>query len=126
MNRVGSVDAGRHSDPYARVIGLITAEECVIMDGAVGTELFDVAGQPPDVEEHLWGVTAILDAPARVADVHRRYVEVGCDLVSTNTWGLPTALREGSLWESAGSVHWMDVARDAVRLARSAAADAGS
>ena len=125
VNRVGSMDAGRHSDPYARLIGLITAEECVIMDGAVGTELFDVAGRPPDVEEHLWGVTAILDAPAKVADVHRRYVEIGCDLVSTNTWGLPTALREGSLWESAGSVHWMDVAREAVRLARSAAADAG-
>ncbi len=125
VNRVGSMDADRGSDPYARLIELITAEECVIMDGAVGTELFEVGDQPPDVEEHLWGVTAILDAPARVADVHRRYVEIGCDLVSTNTWGLPTALREGSLWESAGSVHWMDVAREAVRLARSAAADVG-
>jgi S-methylmethionine-dependent homocysteine/selenocysteine methylase/SAM-dependent methyltransferase len=124
VTRVGSMDAGQHSEPYARLLELITAEECVIMDGAVGTELFDVGDQPPDVEEHLWGVTAILDAPDRVADVHRRYVEIGCDLVSTNTWGLPTALREGSLWESAGSVHWMDVARKAVRLARSAAADA--
>ena len=27
--------------------------------------------------------------------VHRRYAEVGCDVISTNTWGLPTALRDG-------------------------------
>jgi S-methylmethionine-dependent homocysteine/selenocysteine methylase/SAM-dependent methyltransferase len=59
--------------------------------------------------------------------VHRRYVDIGCDVISTNTWGLPTALRSGgvTLLDSSEPVHWMDVARRAVRLARSAAAEAG-
>ena len=27
--------------------------------------------------------------------MHRRYIDVGCDVICTNTWGLPTALRDG-------------------------------
>jgi S-methylmethionine-dependent homocysteine/selenocysteine methylase/SAM-dependent methyltransferase len=57
--------------------------------------------------------------------VHRRYVEAGCDVVSTDTWGLPSGLLENGprLWESSRPVHWMDVARRGVRLAREAVAD---
>jgi S-methylmethionine-dependent homocysteine/selenocysteine methylase/SAM-dependent methyltransferase len=97
------------------------------LDGANGTELIDAHGARPEVDEHLWGLTAILDAPAEVEAVHRRYVEVGCDVISTNTWGLPSALRDGGLGlvESSGPVHWMDVARRGVRLARAAAMEAG-
>jgi methionine synthase I (cobalamin-dependent) len=73
------------------------------------------------------GLTAILESPADVKAVHRRYVDVGCDVICTDTWGLATALRDGraDLWESAEPVHWMDVARRGVRLAREAAHDAG-
>jgi S-methylmethionine-dependent homocysteine/selenocysteine methylase/SAM-dependent methyltransferase len=112
---------------YARLQRLIATDRCVILDGATGTELIEVGGERPEVDEHLWGVTAILDSPADVKTVHRRYVDVGCDVISTNTWGLPTALRDGGpqLWESAGPVHWMDVARRGVRLAREAAAESG-
>jgi S-methylmethionine-dependent homocysteine/selenocysteine methylase/SAM-dependent methyltransferase len=112
---------------YARIARLIATDRCVILDGATGTELIDVAGARPEAEEHLWGVTAILDSPSEVKAVHRRYVDAGCDVICTNTWGLPTALREGGpkLWESLGPIHWMDVARDGVRLARAAAAEAG-
>jgi S-methylmethionine-dependent homocysteine/selenocysteine methylase/SAM-dependent methyltransferase len=122
-----SVDAGAPEDRYARLARLIATDTCVILDGAVGTELIEVGGQPPEVEEHLWGVTAILDAPSEVKAVHRRYVDVGCDVISTNTWGLPTALRDGDpqVWESLGPVHWMDVARRGVLLAREAAAQGG-
>jgi S-methylmethionine-dependent homocysteine/selenocysteine methylase/SAM-dependent methyltransferase len=106
---------------------MIATDRCVILDGANGTELIDVSGSEPDVEEHLWGLTAIVNAPAHVKAVHRRYVDVGCDLICTNTWGLPTALRDGGveILESAQPVHWMDVARRAVRLARDAAEEAG-
>jgi S-methylmethionine-dependent homocysteine/selenocysteine methylase/SAM-dependent methyltransferase len=106
---------------------MIATDTCVILDGATGTELIDVGGARPETDEHLWGVTAIIDSPDDVKAVHRRFVDVGCDVISTNTWGLPTALREGrpQFWESLGSVHWMDVARRAVRLARTAAAEAG-
>ena len=112
---------------YGRLMGLIATDQCVILDGATGTELIGVSGKRPEVEEHLWGLTALLDSPDDVLAVHRRYVETGCDVISTNTWGLPSALRRGGveLMDPSEPVHWMDVARRAVRLARTAARDAG-
>ncbi len=114
-------------DRYGRVARMIATDQCVILDGAIGTELIKVGGQRPEVEEHVWGLTALLDSPERVAAVHRTYIDVGCDVICTNTWGLPTALRDGGerLSNRAEPVHWMDVARRAVRLARDAAAGAG-
>src|SRR2546430_12254459 len=119
--------ASAPEDRYGRIMHLIATDRCVILDGANGTELIDVDGERPEVEEHLWGLTAIVDAPAQVKAVHRRYVDVGCDVISTNTWGLPTALRDGgvSVFESAAPVHWMDVAGRAVALARGAAEEGG-
>ena len=114
-------------DRYGRLARMIATDQCVILDGAIGTELIKVGGQRPEVEEHVWGLTALLDSPERVAAVHRTYIDVGCDVICTNTWGLPTALRDGGerLSNRAEPVHWMDVARRAVRLARDAAAGAG-
>src|ERR1700760_5056456 len=118
MTATGTVDR------YARLTRMIATDQCVILDGANGTELIKVRGVRPEVEEHVWGLTALIDAPEDVARVHRSYIDVGCDVVCTNTWGLPTALRNGAtmLSGSAEPVHWMDIARRAVRLARSAAA----
>jgi len=112
---------------YERLARLIATDRAVIMDGATGTELIRVAGERPELEEHLWGLTAILESPADVKAVHRNYVDVGCDLICTDTWGLATAVRNGGapVWDTGEPVHWMDVARRGVRLAREAAADAG-
>jgi methionine synthase I (cobalamin-dependent) len=112
---------------YARVSELLGSDRCVVLDGAIGTELIDVSGERPEVEEHLWGVTAILDEPDQVQGVHRRYAAAGCDVLTTNTWGLPTAVRDGAAQPLRMSrpVHWMDVARQGVRLARAAAQEAG-
>src|ERR1700759_3932891 len=66
------------STPYQRLMGLIATDQCVMLDGATGTELIGVSGQRPEVEEHLWGLTALLDSPDDVLGVHRRYVEPGC------------------------------------------------
>ncbi len=117
----------RPGDRYARVAGKIASDQCVILDGAIGTELIKVGGGRPEVEEHVWGLTALVDSPAVVTAVHRSYIDVGCDVVCTNTWGLPTALRDGGqkLAEFPEPIHWMDIARRAVSLARSAAQDAG-
>lgn len=122
-----SVTTVRRQDRYARVASLIATDRCVLLDGANGSQLIEVGGQRPEAEAHLWGLTAILDAPDAVRALHRRYVEVGCDVISTNTWSLPTALREGGLkaWDSSRPIHWMDVARSGVRLAREAAEQAG-
>jgi len=127
VDGVACADGDPPESRYARLQRLIATDRCVVLDGAIGTELIEPDGERPEVEEHLWGLTAILDAPSDVKAVHRRYVEVGCDVISTNTWGLPTALRDGNphQWESLGPVHWMDVARRGVHLARAAAADGG-
>src|ERR1700727_4090328 len=109
-------------DRYARLTRMIATDQCVILDGANGTELIKVRGGRPEVEEHVWGLTALLDAPEDVARVHRSYIDVGCDVVCTNTWGLPTALRDGGVeGHRAGGlepVHWMDLTRRAVSIAR--------
>jgi homocysteine S-methyltransferase len=112
---------------YARLAQLIATDRCVVLDGAIGTELIDVSGVRPEVEEHLWGLTALVEHPARVKAVHRRYVDAGCDVISTDTWGLPTAVRErsGELLANGRPIHWMDVARQGVRLARKAAEEGG-
>ena len=70
---------------------------------------------------------ALASSPAEVLDVHRRYVEAGADVVTTNTWGLPTALAgDARVWdEQREPVHWMDIARHGIRLARQAIADRG-
>lgn len=115
-------------DGYSRIARLIATDRCVVLDGAIGTELIDVSGERPEVEEHLWGITAIIEDPSRVKAVHRRYVDAGSDVLSTNTWGLPTAVRAGRpelISGRARPVHWMDVARQGVRLARKAVEEAG-
>ena len=54
---------------YGRLMHMVATDRCVILDGANGTELIDVSGERPEVEEHLWGLTAIVDAPAHVKAV---------------------------------------------------------
>ncbi len=115
------------ADRYARLASLIATNRCVMLDGATGSHLIEIGGHRPEVEDHMWGVTAVLDAPEQVLALHRRYAEVGCDVISTDTWGLATALRRGGprAWDPSRPVHWMDVARGAITLARSAAEQAG-
>jgi S-methylmethionine-dependent homocysteine/selenocysteine methylase/SAM-dependent methyltransferase len=118
------------SPAYDRMAGLIADGRCVVLDGAVGTELPRV-GTARDAgreDERLWGTRALIDTPDLVLDVHRRYVAAGCDVISTNTWGLASALAaEGPrLWDQTGApVHWMDIARRGLRLATTAVAEAG-
>ncbi len=104
----------------------LAAGRCVVLDGGVATELPGaVRGHGED--ERLWGTTALVDAPADVLAVHRRYVDAGCDVISTNTWGLPSALRRDgpSPWAATRPIHWMDVARQGIRLARRAIDEGG-
>jgi S-methylmethionine-dependent homocysteine/selenocysteine methylase/SAM-dependent methyltransferase len=114
------------SSAYARTAARIADGRPVILDGAVGTELPRVGGRPGD--ERLWGTRSLIDTPDLVLDVHRRYVATGCDILSTNTWGLASALAADGprLWDDAGApVHWMDIARRGLRLATTAVREAG-
>src|SRR6478736_5084784 len=110
---------------YARIRALLAGQEPVVLDGAVGTELPRVGARGSD--ERLWGTRSLIDTPDLVLDVHRSYVATGCDVISTNTWGLASALAADGprLWDDAGApVHWMDIARCGLRLATTAAAEA--
>ncbi len=119
--------AGRVSPAYARVHGLLERDEPVILDGGNATELERAyAGQLRDSDRGLWGTEALYRAPYAVADVHRRYVEAGCDVISTDTWAILAAaeLQSGGPAPT-GMTHWMDVARLGLRLARRAVEESG-
>jgi S-methylmethionine-dependent homocysteine/selenocysteine methylase/SAM-dependent methyltransferase len=110
---------------YRRVEELIAAERCVILDGGIATELgrkLPDAGRGQD--EALWGTWALVHAPDTVRDVHRAYVDLGCDVISTNTWGL-TAEMQNSHAGHVAPLHWMDVARRGIEIGREAIAEAG-
>jgi S-methylmethionine-dependent homocysteine/selenocysteine methylase/SAM-dependent methyltransferase len=110
---------------YEALERAIAAQRCVVLDGGIATELSHQHGQD---HERLWGIEALASAQDEVLDVHRRYVAAGVDVITTNTWALPTVMiGEGSVRrEQHRPVHWMEVARRGVRVARQAIADDGS
>ena len=97
----------------------------MILDGGIATEL---GRRLPDAErgrdEALWGTWALVHAPDVVRDVHRSYVEQGCDVISTNTWGL-TAEMQSQRTGHLAPLHWMDIARLGVEVGREAIEQAG-
>ncbi len=109
------------SSAYKTIEEMFATERCVVLDGGVATELERLGSRvaPPDPE--LWGTWALFRAPNAVLDVHRAYVGAGCNVLSTDTWSILSApereLRQG---QAGGAVHWMDVARLGIRLARRA------
>jgi homocysteine S-methyltransferase len=110
------------SPGYSTVQDALAAQRCVMLDGGIATELPQTGPGRGHEDEALWGVSAVALAPDDVVEVHRRYVAAGCDVITTDTWGLPTALAgEARLWDAQDEpIHWMEVARQGVRLAREA------
>ncbi|MDX6600585.1 MAG: hypothetical protein QOE87_4472 [Gaiellales bacterium] len=114
-----------HSPSYERVASMIAGEECVVLDGGVGTEIERIAGAA-GADLSQWGTWALYREPQVVLDVHRAYVAAGCNVISTDTWAILSAPdderrasgRQGEIG------HWMDAARLGVKLARRAVDDA--
>jgi S-methylmethionine-dependent homocysteine/selenocysteine methylase/SAM-dependent methyltransferase len=107
---------------YERVEELLAAGKPVILDGGNATELDrEQAGELRDSDRGLWGTGALYRAPHAVLDVHRRYVEAGCDVISTNTWSILAAAELEPA--RAGLTHWLDTARLGIHLARQAVAE---
>ena len=109
------------SSAYRKLEEMVAAQRCVVLDGGVATEL-QRRGSAAAPDPELWGTWALFRAPQAVLDVHRSYVDAGCNVVSTDTWSILSApereLRQGP---GAGeAAHWMDVARLGIRLARRA------
>ncbi len=123
-----TIPGAETSAAYAAVCDALAAQRCVMLDGGIATEL------PQDLlthgahSEQLWGIRALAYAPGDVRAVHRRYVDAGCDVLTTNTWGLASAIGGGEVrpWDdSTEPVHWLEIARRGVRVARQAIADGG-
>lgn len=56
------------SPRFSRVQSMIADGRCVVLDGAVGTELPRVAPEGSQaVDERLWGTRALIDTPDLVA-----------------------------------------------------------
>jgi S-methylmethionine-dependent homocysteine/selenocysteine methylase len=112
------------SGAYSGIEQAIAAQRCVVLDGGVATEL---PNRHSHEDERLWGIEALASTPSVVRDVHQRYVRAGVDVLTSNTWGLPTVLAgEGQISDERGRpVHWMEFARRGVRVARQAIAEEG-
>ena len=70
---------------------------------------------------------ALASSPETVRDVHDRYVAAGVDVLTTNTWGLPTAVADAERIadELHRPLHWMEVTRRVVAVAREPIARGG-
>jgi 5-methyltetrahydrofolate--homocysteine methyltransferase len=91
---------------------LLEARGVLLADGATGTNYQDM-GIEPGVAPEEW----VFDAPSRVADLHRRFVQAGSDLVLTCTFGAsPVRLEDGPLAGRARelNIRAAEIAREAV------------
>jgi len=61
---------------------LLKTRPWLLADGATGSNLF-AAGLASGEAPELWNV----DHPDRIADLHRRFVEAGADIILTNSFG---------------------------------------
>ena len=91
---------------------ILDARGVLLADGATGTNYQDM-GIEPGVAPEEW----VLDAPDKVRDLHRRFAEVGSDLVLTCSFGgSPIRLEDGPLAGKAREVNARaaELAREAV------------
>ncbi len=117
-----------YSDPYQRIQQLIADHQCVILDGGIATELQQIGLKDFRLsDKQLWGTWGLYNAPRATLDVHRRYIDAGCNIISTDTWAIVNApeMEARTSVASAGPSHWMDIARLGVRLVRQAIDEAG-
>ncbi len=124
--RAATVGTG-HSPAYGRVEELLAAGRCVCLDGGVGTEVAQRAGARSELEESAWTTRASLSEPETVGEVHRAYLAAGCDVITTNTWGLASWREATATMPAPGRapIHWIDLARRALRVARDAVEEDG-
>lgn len=65
-----------------RLQRLLSEQEYIVLDGAMGTQLFS-AGLEQGAAPEAWNT----EFPGRVRAIHRRYIEAGSQLILTNTFG---------------------------------------
>jgi len=118
------------SEVYREIDERLKAGGVVILDGGIGSEL-QVVGYPEKPEDRpanfTWGSIAVLEAPEKLIEVHRRYAETGADVLETHTFALNrvySALQSGRI-SHLPKDGWKQLALDSVRLVREGARQAG-
>ena len=99
--------------PIERLDSRLRAGETVILDGANGTELQRLGAR---MDDGVWCARALADAPDLVREVHRRYIDAGADVITTNSY---SATRE-AMQRYGLAEHFEAWNRCSVRLAREA------
>ena len=82
----------------------------VILDGANGTELERLGAR---MDQDIWCARALEDCPDKVHEVHRRYIDAGADVVTTNSF---SATRE-AMQRYGLAAHFEEWNRRSVRIA---------
>ena len=85
----------------------------MVLDGANGTELERLGVR---MDQDLWCARALSDRPEMVREVHRRYIDAGADVITTNSY---SATRE-AMQRYGMAAHFEDWNRRSVRIAREA------
>ena len=106
------------TENYANIIRRIQHGECILIDGATGTEC-ERRGVPQVI--NTWNSGAALSHPDIVRTIHREYIDCGAEIIITNTFS-----SSRHCLRSAGIEHkFEDLTNAAVRLAREARDQSG-
>ena len=97
--------------PIDRLESLLQGASPVILDGANGSELERLGAR---MDQSLWCARALADAPDVVRRVHRRYIDAGADIITTNSF---SATRE-AMQRCGLAAHFEDWNRRSVHMAR--------
>ncbi len=89
----------------------------IIIDGGIGSE---ISGQGVPLSPCFWSATAHITHPDLVTGIHRRYLEAGADVVSTNTF-----MAGRHILAAGGIKDFEQVNYKAVEVARAARIEAG-
>ena len=95
---------------FERVEGRLAAGGPVILDGAIGTELERLGAR---MDHGVWCARALADSPDMVHEVHRRYIDAGADVITTNSY---SATRE-AMQRHGLAAHFEDWNRRSARIA---------
>ena len=121
-------DAPRRQVAIDHIRRRIADDECVILDGAIATELQRLGTQGFQLSDAAhWGFDALHNSPAAVHEVHAAYLAAGAEILTTNTYSIleaPSYTGNHDI-EQGRPAHWMDMTRAAIELPRKAIQQAG-
>ena len=115
----------KHKTAYSSILDHFRRDECVILDGAIATELQRSGASNFELSDDThWGFDALHMAPKSVQDVHQKYLDAGAEVLTTNTYSILDAPSYTADYDIhvEKPIHWMDLARTAIELPRKAIA----